>query len=113
MDSYRAGLRSFERCLGVWQAHMAHGGQLRADNPTGSPANQQAADGAGRLLQGQGRRREALTMKLDRILDIVINKFHILLGTAAQAAVFFWQYKGHDIGPGVQNSLYAYFAFLL
>jgi hypothetical protein len=52
-------------------------------------------------------------MKLDRFLDIVINKFHILLGTAAQGAVFFWQFKGHDIGPGVQNSLYAFFAFLL
>ena len=53
-------------------------------------------------------------MKLDKILDIVINKFHIILGAVAQAAIFFYHFKtGHDIGPGVQNTVYAYYAFLL
>lgn len=53
-------------------------------------------------------------MKLDKILDIVINKFHIILGAVAQAAIFVYHFKtGHDIGAGVQNTVYAYYAFLL
>jgi hypothetical protein len=53
-------------------------------------------------------------MKFDKILDIVINKFHIILGAVAQAAIFVYHFKtGHDIGAGVQNTVYAYYAFLL
>lgn len=52
-------------------------------------------------------------MNLDKVWDILINKFHIVLGTAAQAAVLVYHFKtGHDIGSGIQNSLYAYFTFL-
>lgn len=52
-------------------------------------------------------------MKLDAALDLLINKFHIILGSAAQAAVLVYHFKtGHDIGAGVQNSLYGYYAFL-
>lgn len=53
-------------------------------------------------------------MKLDQALDLLINKFHIILGTAAQAAILAYHFKtGHDIGSGIQNSLYAYYGFLL
>ncbi|MGH9637879.1 MAG: hypothetical protein ACRD72_23835 [Candidatus Angelobacter sp.] len=53
-------------------------------------------------------------MKFDKILDVLINKFHIILGAIAQGTVFFYSFRtGHDIGAGVQNSLYAYYAFLL
>lgn len=52
-------------------------------------------------------------MKLDQFFDTLINKFHIILASAAQAAVFVYHFKtGHDIGVGIQNSLYAYYAFL-
>ena len=52
-------------------------------------------------------------MNFEKYLDLLINKFHILLATTAQAAVLAYQFKtGHDIGPGIQNSLYGYFAFL-
>jgi hypothetical protein len=53
------------------------------------------------------------TWNADKVLDTLINKFHIALATGAQAAVFIFHFKtGHDIGPGVQNTLYAYYAFL-
>jgi hypothetical protein len=52
-------------------------------------------------------------MNFDKILDLLINKFHIVLGTGAQAAVLVYDFKtGRDIGPGIQNSLYGYYAFL-
>jgi hypothetical protein len=52
-------------------------------------------------------------MNLNRYLDLLINKFHIILGTGAQAAVLVYHFKtGRDIGPGIQNSLYGYYAFL-
>jgi len=52
-------------------------------------------------------------MKADQILDTLINKFHIILGSAAQAAIFVYHFKtGHDIGSGVQNTVYGYYAFL-
>jgi hypothetical protein len=52
-------------------------------------------------------------MKLDRALDLLINKFHIILGSSAQAAVLIYHFKtGHDIGSGVQNTVYAYYGFL-
>lgn len=52
-------------------------------------------------------------MKLDRVLDLLINKFHIILGSVAQAALFVYHFKtGHDIGSGIQNTVYGYYAFL-
>lgn len=45
--------------------------------------------------------------------DTVINKFHIILGSLAQAAIFVYHFKtGHDLGAGVQNTVYGYYAFL-
>lgn len=52
-------------------------------------------------------------MWFQRTLDTLINKFHIVLGTAAQAAILIYHFKtGKDVGPGVINSVYAYYAFL-
>lgn len=52
-------------------------------------------------------------MKLDRVLDLIINKFHIILGTGCQAALLVYHFKtGHDIGAGIQNTVYGYYAFL-
>ena len=52
-------------------------------------------------------------MKLDRVLDLLINKFHIILGSSAQVALIFYRFKtGKDLGPGLVNSVYAYYAFL-
>jgi hypothetical protein len=52
-------------------------------------------------------------VNLDHILDLAINKFHIVLGTACQAAILFFHFHtGHDIGVGVQNTVYAFYTFL-
>lgn len=52
-------------------------------------------------------------MKFEAALDLLINKFHIILASVAQAAVFAFHFKtGHDIGSGVQNTIYAYYGFL-
>lgn len=52
-------------------------------------------------------------MKPGQILDALVNKFHIILGTAAQGALIFYHFKtGHDLGPGLVNTVYAYYAFL-
>jgi len=54
-----------------------------------------------------------MSINFQSILDTLINKFHIVLGTACQAAIFIYHFKtGHDIGTGVQNTVYAYYAFL-
>lgn len=55
-----------------------------------------------------------MTFNFDKLFDTIINKFHIVLGTIAQGAVIFYHFKtGKDLGPGVVNSLYAFYAFLL
>lgn len=47
------------------------------------------------------------------ILDAIVNKFHIILGSAAQGALIYYRFKtGNDIGPGLTNTIYAYYAFL-
>ncbi len=52
-------------------------------------------------------------MNLDRVLDLAINKFHIVLGTVCQAAILVYHFHtGHDIGSGVQGTVYAFYAFL-
>jgi hypothetical protein len=52
-------------------------------------------------------------MNFDKILDLIINKFHMILAGAAQGSILAYHYHtGHDIGPGVQNTVYAYYGFL-
>ena len=52
-------------------------------------------------------------MNYDKILDALVNKFHIVLGSLAQGAIIIFHFKtGHDIGTGVTNTVYAYYAFL-
>lgn len=52
-------------------------------------------------------------MNYDKILDALVNKFHIVLGSLAQAAIIIFHFKtGHDLGTGVTNTVYAYYAFL-
>ena len=52
-------------------------------------------------------------MNWQKILDTIINKFHIILASVAQGAIFMYHFKtGHDIGSGVQNTVYAYYGFL-
>jgi hypothetical protein len=49
----------------------------------------------------------------DKVYDTIINKFHIVLATACQGAIIVYHFKtGHDIGNGVQNTVYAFYAFL-
>jgi len=49
-----------------------------------------------------------------KLLDTIVNKFHVILGAATQAAIILYHFKtGHDIGAGVQNTIYAFYAFLL
>lgn len=50
---------------------------------------------------------------LQKILDVLINKFHIILATLCQGALLGYHFKtGHDIGAGIQNTVYGYYAFL-
>jgi hypothetical protein len=52
-------------------------------------------------------------MKFQALLDIIINKFHIVLGTLCQGAIIFYHFRtGHDVGPGVVNTVYAFYGFL-
>lgn len=52
-------------------------------------------------------------MKFSGFLDTIINKFHIVLGTVAQGAIIVYHFKtGKDVGPGVVNTIYAFYAFL-
>lgn len=50
---------------------------------------------------------------LHSALDTLVNKFHIILAVACQAAVLFYAYRFHkDLGPGIVNTVYAFYAFL-
>jgi hypothetical protein len=52
-------------------------------------------------------------MALSGILDTLINKFHIVLGSVTQGAIIVYHFKtGKDVGPGVVNTVYAFYAFL-
>jgi hypothetical protein len=51
---------------------------------------------------------------LNAVLDKLTNKFHIILGCAAQASLIVYHFKtGKDLGPGLVNATYAFYAFLL
>lgn len=48
-----------------------------------------------------------------KLLDTVINKFHVILATITQAAIIVYHFRtGHDIGNGVQGTVYAFYGFL-
>lgn len=52
-------------------------------------------------------------MNWDKVYDVVINKFHIALATVCQTAIIVFHFKtGHDVGSGVQGTVYAFYAFL-
>ena len=52
-------------------------------------------------------------MNLDKLTDYIVNKLHIVLAGATQAAILAFHFKtGHDIGAGVQNTIYAWYGFL-
>lgn len=66
---------------------------------------------AGALHLPVGRR--VMKINFDKLFDVLINKFHIVLGSIAQAAIFVYHFKtGRDIGAGVQNTVYGFYAFL-
>lgn len=53
------------------------------------------------------------TSKLDRALDIVVNKLHIFIGSLAHASLLIYHFKTHlDIPTGIQNAEYGFLAFL-
>jgi hypothetical protein len=53
-------------------------------------------------------------MSLKGILDAIVNKFHIIIGTVCQGVILGYHFKtGHDIGPGVVNTVYAFYALLV
>lgn len=50
---------------------------------------------------------------LNTVLDKLTNKFHIVLGCLCQGALMAYHFKtGKDLGPGLVNSTYAFYAFL-
>jgi hypothetical protein len=52
-------------------------------------------------------------MNWNKIYDTIINKMHVVLAGATQAAILAFHFKtGHDIGTGVQNTIYAWYGFL-
>lgn len=47
------------------------------------------------------------------VWDVLVNKFHIALAVACQSAVLFYAYHFQkDLGPGIVNTVYAFYAFL-
>ena len=53
-------------------------------------------------------------MNSDKLFDTIINKLHIALGCVVQAAIIAYHFRtGRDLGPGVTNTVYAFYAFLL
>lgn len=51
---------------------------------------------------------------MDKIFDVIMNKAHVVIGTAYGVAILVFHLKtGKDLGPGVVNATYAFYAFLL
>ena len=49
----------------------------------------------------------------DHLWDILVNKGHVLLAAICQGAIVVYHFRtGHDIGAGVQNTVYAFYGFL-
>lgn len=52
-------------------------------------------------------------MNWDKVYDTLINKFHIVLGALTQGTIIVYHFRtGHDLGAGVVNTVYAWYAFL-
>jgi hypothetical protein len=52
-------------------------------------------------------------MNWDKVYDTVINKLHVVLAAVTQSVILVYHFKtGHDIGNGVQGTVYAFYAFL-
>lgn len=50
---------------------------------------------------------------VDRLLDMLTNKLHIFIGSLVHSAILLFHFKTHlDIPSGIQNSEYAFLAFL-
>ncbi len=53
-------------------------------------------------------------MNWKSVWDTIINKLHVVLGCVVQTSVIVYHFKTHnDIGPGVTNTIFAFYAFLL
>ena len=53
-------------------------------------------------------------MDWNKLLDNLTNKFHMILGGICQGSVMFYHYKtGHDLGPVVSTTVFAFYGFLL
>lgn len=54
-----------------------------------------------------------MDVSINKILDALVNKFHIILGSIVQGAIIAYHFKTHiDLGPMVTNTIYAFYAFL-
>lgn len=52
--------------------------------------------------------------RLDKLLNNLTNKFHMILGSFCQGSVMLYHYKtGHDLGPIVSSTVFAFYGFLL
>jgi hypothetical protein len=52
-------------------------------------------------------------MNWDRVLDIVINKVHMVVACIYGGGLAVYSLKtGHDLGPGLVNATYAFYGFL-
>lgn len=52
-------------------------------------------------------------MNWDKVYDIIINKLHVVLAAITQGAIIVFHFRtGHDIGNGVQGTVYAWYGFL-
>ena len=50
---------------------------------------------------------------LNATLDKLTNKFHMVIGTCYASALAIYSLKSHhDLGPGLVNATYAFYAFL-
>lgn len=51
---------------------------------------------------------------MNKIWDALINKLHVAIGTVYAGALVAYRWKsGQDLGPGLTNASYAFYAFLL
>jgi hypothetical protein len=57
---------------------------------------------------------ESTGTRLDKFLNNVVNKFHMILGGLCQGSVMLYHYKtGKDLGPVVSTTVFAFYGFLL
>ncbi len=52
-------------------------------------------------------------MNYDKILDAVVNKFHVILAFICQSAIIGYHFHtGKDLGSNVQNTVFSFYTFL-